>query len=127
MAHGVTVAGGGAVPLRPYPHVYAPAAAPRQSSAATAALVLGVIGVVTAPLLGGLIPGVLAVLLASSARTEIREAEGWLTGMRQVAAGRVLGWVAIWLVVTAAVAMVVLWLIGIGDNAVSPTYPDTVE
>jgi hypothetical protein len=89
--------------------------------------VLGIVGLVTAPLLGGLIPGVLAVLLASSARAEIRAAEGWLTGMRRVVAGRALGWVAIWLVVTAAVAMVALWLVGVGDNAVSPTYPDTVE
>ncbi|HEV7756888.1 MAG TPA: hypothetical protein VGO94_13620 [Mycobacteriales bacterium] len=126
MVYGVAV-GGGAVPLPPYAPVYVPAAVPRPSSAATASLVLGIIGVLTAPLLGGLIPGVLAVLLASSARTEIHAAEGWLTGMRRVVAGRVLGWVAIWLVVTAAVAMLALWLIGVGDAAVSPTYPDTVE
>jgi hypothetical protein len=124
MAYGVTF-GGGALP--PYPHLFAPAATPRPSSAATGALVLGIIGVVTAPLLGGVVPGVLAVLLASSARDEIRAAEGWLTGLRRVAAGRVLGWVAIWVAITMAVAMLALWLIGVGDAAVSPTYPDTVE
>ncbi|HEV7756348.1 MAG TPA: hypothetical protein VGO94_10870 [Mycobacteriales bacterium] len=118
--------GGGAVP--PWPaQPYPPAAVPRPSSAATASVVLGIVGVLTAPLLGGLLPGVLAVLLASSARAEIITAEGWLTGLRWVAAGRVLGWVAIWLAVTTAVAIVALWLIGVGDAAVSPTYPDSVE
>jgi hypothetical protein len=90
-------------------------------------LVLGVVGVVTAPLLGGLVPGVLALVLSAAARREILAAGGWLTGGRQLAAGRVLGWIAVWVAVTMVVALVALWLIGWGDAAVSPTYPAGVE
>jgi hypothetical protein len=90
-------------------------------------LVLGIVGVVTAPLLGGIVPGVLAVTFASSAQREIAESEGWLTGTPHLAGGRVLGWVAIWLAITMAVAVVALWLIGVGDTAAYPSYPHDVD
>jgi hypothetical protein len=73
------------------------------------------------------VPGVLAVVLASSARREIAGAEGWLTGSRQLAAGRVLGWTAIWVAAAVAVALMVQWLLGFGDAAVHASYPADVE
>jgi hypothetical protein len=90
-------------------------------------IVLGLLGVLTAPLLGGVVPGVLAVVLANAARREIADAEGWLTGSRQLVAGRVLGWTAVWVGAAVAVALVVQWLLGFGDAAVHPTYPADVE
>jgi hydroxylaminobenzene mutase len=120
-------------PPPPYPGFvpgFAPprrAARPRPSGAAVWSLVLGIVGVVTAPLLGGVVPGVLAVALAASARREILAAEGWLTGTRLLVTGRALGWVAIWVAVTMIVALAALWLINVGDAAVDPTYPDTVD
>jgi hydroxylaminobenzene mutase len=116
-------------PTMPYPaFVPVPSAArPRPSSAAVWSLVLGIVGVATAPLFGGIVPGVLAVTLASSARREIVASEGWLTGTQRLEAGRALGWIAIWVAVTMAVALAVLWLIGVGDTAVHPTYPDNVD
>jgi hydroxylaminobenzene mutase len=104
-----------------------PAAQPRRSSAARWSLALGITAVLTAPLLGGIVPGVLAVILASSGRRELVAAQGWLTGHRHLAAGRALGWTAIWVAVTVAVALTAQWLLGLGDAAIHPVYPDDVE
>ena len=125
MTRGVAY-GGGAVPARAHP-VPIPAARPRPASAAVGSLVLGLVALATAPFLGGLVPGILAVTLAAAARREIAAAEGWLTGSPQAAAGRVLGWIAIWVAVTMAVTLIAWWLIGLGDAAVAPTYPRNVE
>ena len=145
MAYGTGYGGAvGPVPAYPPPHppplptgpwgpvpggLAFPVAAPqpRRSSAAVASLVLGLVGVLTAPLLGGVVPGVLAVVLASSARREIAGAQGWLTGSRQLAAGRVLGWTAVWVAAAVAVALMVQWLLGFGDAAVHASYPADVE
>jgi hydroxylaminobenzene mutase len=134
MAYGA-VYGGAALPAYPPPGAgpapwgyLAPVAArPRPSSAAGWSLALGIVGALTAPLLGGIVPGTLAVVLAAAARREIVESEGWLTGTGRLAAGRVLGWIAIWVAITMAVAMLTQWLVGLGDAAVQPTYPGNVE
>jgi hypothetical protein len=102
-------------------------ARPKPSSAAGWSLALGIVGVLTAPLLGGIVPGALAVVLSAAARREIVESAGWLTGSGRLTAGRVLGWIAVWVAITMAVALLAQWLVGFGDAAVQPTYPDDVE
>jgi hydroxylaminobenzene mutase len=135
MAYGTGHGGGGVgsspaaqpPPLGPWGFVPAPAARPRPSTVARWSLLLGITGMLTAPLLGGIVPGLLAVILASSGRRELVAAEGWLTGHRQLAAGRVLGLTAVWVALTVAVALTVQWLLGLGDAAVHPVFPDDVE
>lgn len=113
----------------PGPWGYVPpvGARPKPSSAAGWSLALGIVGVLTAPLLGGIVPGALAVVLSAAARREIVESAGWLTGSGRLTAGRVLGWIAVWVAITMAVALLAQWLVGFGDAAVQPTYPDDVE
>ena len=73
----------------------APAAAgwqPKPSSgAATAALILGICGLVLCPL----IPSILAVVYGSKARNEIDASGGQIDGRGLATAGLVLGWIGV--------------------------------
>ena len=64
--------------------------APVRDTKAVAAYVLGWIALVTAPLVGGLVPAVLALSLARQARTDIEAGDGWRTGANLV--NRASGW-----------------------------------
>jgi len=77
---------------------------PVPSTKAAAVLVLGVMAAATGPLVGGVAPAALALLLARSARAEMRASAGFLTGTRRLRAGTVLAWTGIGL---AAVTIVI--------------------
>ena len=83
---------------------------PAPSTKATTVLGLGVVAVLTGPLIGGVIPATAALLLAREARGEILAAQGFLIGGRRLRVGVRLAWAGILL---ALAAMFVAGLIGL--------------
>jgi hypothetical protein len=83
---------------------------PVRDSKATAVLALGVIAAVTGPLVGGLVPATLALLIARQARAELAGARGFLTGGRRIRTGLSLAWTGITL---AAVTLVIAAIVGL--------------
>lgn len=80
---------------------------PVSSTKSMAVLGLGIVALVTGPLLGGLIPAVLALVLAREARADLLAAEGYLLGGRRLRVGVRLAWCGI------ALAMVALTIAGV--------------
>lgn len=83
---------------------------PVAATKAGAVLALGIAAAATGFLVGGLIPATIALLLARSARAEMVEARGYLTGVRMLRVGTRLAWVGI---VLAAAALVTAAIIGL--------------
>ena len=90
---------------------------PVRSTKAVAVLVLGAFAAVTGFFLGGLIPATIALLLARSARREMAESGGFLTGRRTLRLGVILAWVGIGLAATAVVIAVILGLLQLADGS----------
>lgn len=63
---------------------------PVRSTKAAAVLALGIAAVVTGPLVGGIVPGAVGLMLARQASTEMVASRGYLTGARNVRTGRTL-------------------------------------
>ena len=87
---------------------------PESSSKARAVFALGLVGFLTGPFVGGLIPATLALLLA-------RQARGYLTGSVWIRRGRVLAWAG---VVLARTTLVIASIAGLLHLAGSPSGPD---
>jgi hypothetical protein len=87
---------------------------PPTSGAATAALVLGICGLVVCPF----VCSILALVFGYRARDEIDSSGGQLGGRSSAVAGIVLGWVGIGLVV-AGLALVLLVLAAAGGVSVN--------
>ena len=79
-------------------------------SKATAVLALGVVAVLTGPLIGGVVPATIALVLARQARTDLRAAGGFLSGARRLRTGTSLAWSGI---ILAAAALVIVTIIGL--------------
>ena len=89
-------------------------------------LTLGIAAVITGPLLGGVIPATLALVLAREARGDLIAARGYLTGARQLRAGVALAWIALTLAVLTLLTATVLTLLAL----TTPTphdFPPTVN
>ena len=71
-----------------YPYPYPPQP-PKTSGSAIAALILAIVSFVLCPV----IPAIIALVLASTARREIRESGGWITGDGLVTAAKVIAWI----------------------------------
>jgi (hydroxyamino)benzene mutase len=80
---------------------------PVRAGKASAVLGLGVVAVVTGPLLGGIIPAVLALVMARESRRDLIAAQGFLIGVKRIRIGVRLAWAGIVL----ALAMVVVGVI----------------
>ena len=96
----------------PPPGGLLPATPLKQTSGlAIAALVVGCVCLFVCPL-----GGIAAIILGRSARTEIRNSQGRLSGDGLAVAGEVLGWVEI--AITVVVVLIIILLIFvIGTNA----------
>jgi (hydroxyamino)benzene mutase len=97
---------------------------PVRSTKAAAVLALGVAAVVTGPMVGGIVPATLGVVLARQAREDIIAGRGYLTGARQLRVGLTLAWIGIALGVAALVVASVFGLISLANGG-SPDFPDT--
>lgn len=83
---------------------------PVRSSKAVAVLALGIAAAVTGPLVGGLVPATLGLVLARQARAEFSASHGFLLGGRRLRLGVRLSWVG---VVLAIVSVVVAGIVGL--------------
>jgi len=95
-----------AVPAR---HPLDPEPAP--STKARAVFALGLIGLLTGPLVGGVIPATIALLLARQTAREAYAAGGYLTGGRWIRRGRKLAWGGLVLALSALVVAVIAGLL----------------
>jgi hydroxylaminobenzene mutase len=98
---------------------------PVRASKARAVWWLGLVALLTGPLLGGLVPATLALVLAGQFRREAYPSDGFLTGAAQVRRGERLAWTGILLAAAAVVAGVILALYR--DAATGPDFPPTVN
>ena len=97
---------------------------PVRSTKAAAVLALGVAAVVTGPLVGGVVPATLGLVLAREARGDLVQARGYLTGSSQLRIGLVLAWVGIGLAVAALVTASVIGIISLANGG-AQDFPDT--
>src|SRR5258707_10644134 len=81
-----------------------------RSSKAIVVLALGIVAAVTGPLVGGVIPATVALIIAKSTRVDLVAAGGYLTGAKMMRTGVRLAWIGI---VLAAAALVVAAIIGL--------------
>ena len=95
-----------------------------RSTKAAAVLALGVAAVVTGPLVGGVVPATLGLVLAREARGDLIRSRGYLTGSRQLRIGLALAWVGIGLAVAALVTASIIGIISLANGGVQD-FPDT--
>nr|MDT0661024.1 hypothetical protein [Micromonospora sp. DSM 115978] len=88
-----------------------------RSSKAGTVFALGLMAALTGPLIGGLVPGTAALLLARQARREAYASGGYLTGAVWIGRGERLARLGLLLAVTA---LVLATIIGIYNLAGSP-------
>ena len=94
---------------------------PVRATKALAVWWLGVAAVVTGPLVGGVVPATVALVLARQARRDVRAAQGFLTGSRLVHQGE---WLALIGLLLAATTLVVAVVIGLFQVAATPPTRD---
>ena len=105
----------GAVPPGTPPYAAPPY--PRTSGKATAILVLGIVSLVMMCGYGvGVIPAIVALAMAPSARREIKASGGWITGEGNVTAGVVCSWITVGVVAAAVVGVIVIAVIAAAVN-----------
>ncbi|MEV6343348.1 hypothetical protein [Actinoplanes sp. NPDC051851] len=95
-----------AVPTR---HPLDPEPAPLTK--ARAVFALGLIGLLTGPLVGGVIPATLALLMARQTHRQAYAAGGYLTGGAWIERGRRLAWIGLVLAATSLVVAVIAGLL----------------
>ncbi|GAA4922193.1 hypothetical protein [Actinoplanes utahensis] len=90
---------------------------PVPSTKARAVFALGLVALLTGPLIGGVIPATVALLLARQSARQAYAAGGFLTGSAWIRRGRALAWGGI---VLAIAALVVLSIAGLLHLAAAP-------
>ncbi len=100
---------------------------PTRSTKAAAVLALGVAAIVTGPMVGGIVPATIGLLLAREARGDMVAGRGYLTGDRFLRIGRILAWVGLGLAVASLVTASVVGLISLVDGAAIQDFPDTAD
>lgn len=80
---------------------------PARSTKATAVYLLGVVALLTGPLVGGAIPAVIALMLAREVRADLTAAQGYLIGTARYERGVRLAWVGIVFAIAAVVVAII--------------------
>jgi (hydroxyamino)benzene mutase len=94
---------------------------------ATAVLVLGVLALVTGPLVGGAVPAVVALALARQARGELADARGYLTGGERLRRGELLALIGLGLAALTLVIGAVAAILTAASGAIPYDFPDNVD
>jgi (hydroxyamino)benzene mutase len=84
---------------------------PVRASKANAILGLGVLALVTGPVVGGVIPATLALLLARETHRDLVAADGFLLGARRMRNGVRLAWAGIVFAIAALIAVSIMGLV----------------
>ena len=98
-----------------------------RSTKAAAVLALGVAAIVTGPLVGGVVPATIGLVLAREARGDLIAGRGYLTGARHLRLGRYLALIGLGLAVASLVVASVIGLISLVDGAGAHDFPDTSD
>jgi hypothetical protein len=100
---------------------------PVRSTKAAALLALGVAAVVSAPVLGGVVPATLGLTLARQARRDIEAGQGYLTGGRQLRLGTILAWTGLVIAVASLVVASVIGLLSLARGGGAHDFPATTD
>lgn len=98
-----------------------------RASKARAAWWLGLASVVTGPLVGGVIPATVALVLAAQFRRDAHPAGGFLTGAETVRRGERMAWIGITLAAAAVVAAIVVAMFQAASTPPGPEYGPNVD
>lgn len=90
---------------------------PSRATKARAVFVLGLLALLTGPLIGGVVPATVALILARQARRDAFAARGYLTGAALVRRGERLAWAGIVLLCAALVVAVIVGLLNVAGTA----------
>jgi len=100
---------------------------PVRSTKAAAVLALGVAAVVTAPVVGGIVPATLGLTLAKQARHDLVAGQGYLTGGRQLQVGMILAWTGLVIAFAALVVASIIGIISLSDGGAPQDFPATSD
>jgi hydroxylaminobenzene mutase len=100
---------------------------PVRASKARAVWWLGVVALLTGPLVGGVVPATVALVLAGQFRREAYPAAGFLTGNALVRRGERLALAGLLLVVAALVTAALVGLFRYASTPAGPEFPSTVN
>jgi (hydroxyamino)benzene mutase len=90
---------------------------PTGSTKARAVFALGLVGFLFGPLVGGVIPATIALLLARQTHRQQYAAGGYLTGSAFVRRGRKLAWAGLILALTALVVAMIAGLLHVAGTS----------
>jgi (hydroxyamino)benzene mutase len=90
---------------------------PTGSTKARAVFALGLVGFLLGPLVGGVIPATIALLLARQTHRQQYAAGGYLTGSAFVRRGRKLAWAGLILALTALVVAMIAGLLHVAGTS----------
>lgn len=100
---------------------------PVRASKARAVWWLGLLAALTGPLLGGVVPATVAVLLAGQFRRRAYPAAGFLTGARLARRGELLAWTGIVLAAAALTAAVAVGVVQTVGAPPEPRFPPHID
>jgi hydroxylaminobenzene mutase len=100
---------------------------PVPASKAQAVHALGWLAVLTGPLLGGVVPATVALLLARQFRRQAHQAEGFLTGLGQLRRGEQLAWAGLALAAVAVAGMLVVGFFQLAGRPPGVDYPPSFD
>ena len=100
---------------------------PVRASKARAVWWLGLLSVLTGPLVGGIVPATVALALAAAFRREAYPAGGFLTGAAVVRRGERLARIGILLVLLALVAAGLIALFRFASTPTGPDFPSNIN
>jgi len=98
-------------PYQQQPMPYQPVVAPTTNGKATAALVLGIVGIFVCPI----ICSILALIFGYQARNEIAASGGYQGGDSYATAGIILGWIGLVL----AIVWITIWAVAVAVSTTS--------
>jgi hypothetical protein len=100
---------------------------PVRSTKATPVLVLGLAALVTGAFVGGIVPAVVALVLARQARADLAAARGFLTGGDRVRRGEIMALVGLGLGVLTLVVGAVAVVLAMADAAGRHDFPNRFD
>jgi hypothetical protein len=98
----------------------------RTSTKATGVLALGITAICLMFCVGGAVPAALALALARSARAELEESEGFLSGDRSLRTGVLLSWIALAVSIVVLVVFLIVVLLTYGADP-APEFGENVD
>lgn len=100
---------------------------PVRSTKAAAVVALGAVAVLTGPLVAGIVPASIALILAREARQDLVDARGFLLGGKRLRVGTALAWTGIVLALTALTVAAIVGLLSLARASSGRDFAPTVN